>query len=147
MIPRRIYLDANILLDYISTQRSNHDHAFQLVIWCLKERIQLFTSCDIVTTIYYVNAKADKAKALEGIRNINRFCKVIPFGNEEVEATCRLMEEDPDYTDLEDAIQYLLAKQEGCDLIVTNDRYFTAKKLPVTDSETFCRTYLPKADT
>lgn len=146
MIPKRIYLDANILLDYISGARPRHASAFRLVIWCLKERIQLFTSCDIVTTIYYVNAKANKTKALEGIRNINRFCRVVPFGNDQVEAVCRLMEEDPDYVDLEDAIQYLLAKEEGCDLIVTNDRYFVSKELPVADSESFCRTYLPKAD-
>jgi len=48
-----------------------------------------------------------------------------------------LMREDGDYTDMEDTIQYVLAKQMGCDLIVTNDKRFVAKEIKCVGSAEF----------
>lgn len=47
------------------------------------------------------------------------------------------MQQDTDYIDLEDTVQYVLAKQAGCDLILSNDAGFIAKDLPVMSSMDF----------
>ena len=52
------------------------------------------------------------------------------------------MLEDSDYNDLEDTIQYILALKENCDLILTNDKNFISKEIPMMSSEEFLEKYL-----
>lgn len=40
---------------------------------------------------------------------------------------------------LEDTIQYILAKKENCNLILSNDENFYAKDIEVISSEEFCK--------
>lgn len=121
---KRLFLDANILVDFIDDTRLSH----------------LFTSCDIVTTVYYLSAKTDKKRALDEIAKINRFCKIIDFSNTEVAQTCELMAIDTTFTDLEDTIQYILAKKVSCDCIISNDKKFYSPDIALMGSALFCDT-------
>ncbi|WP_245960298.1 PIN domain-containing protein [Hydrogenothermus marinus] len=48
----------------------------------------------------------------------------MPFSNEEVEEAITLMEKNPKSKDLEDTLQYTLAKNNKCNIILTNDENF-----------------------
>lgn len=63
---------------------------------------------------------------------------MIEFSNKEVEKTCSLMLEDTDYQDLEDTIQYIMAKKYKCDLILSNDKNFISKDIKLLTSQKFC---------
>ena len=52
------------------------------------------------------------------------------------------MLEDNDYTDLEDTIQYGMAKKYNCELIISNDKNFVAKDMKILSSEEFCKEYI-----
>ena len=39
----------------------------------------------------------------------------------------------------EDTIQYIMAKKEGCDLIISNDKNFVSKDIKLLISEKFCK--------
>lgn len=137
----RVFVDANIILDKYD---SNRPFA-QFSVLCYEYLIgnaQIFTSCDLMTTIYYINAKENKNQALLNIQAINKTLKVIEFSNQEVEDTCKLMIEDSDYTDLEDTIQYIMAKKYNCEIILSNDKNFVAKGIKVMSSEEFCKEYI-----
>ncbi|MCK9373397.1 MAG: PIN domain-containing protein [Sulfuricurvum sp.] len=136
---KRIFLDANILIDSIDDQRPMHHRSTALIRFCLEKEIPVFTSCDIVTTVYYLSAKKDKKRALNEITKINRFCKIIDFSNTEVEQTCDLMAQNSDFKDLEDTIQYILAKKALCDCIVSNDKNFLSPDILLLSSEHFCK--------
>ena len=135
---KRIFLDANILIDSIDDQRPMHHRSTALIRFCLEKEIPVFTSCDIVTTVYYLSAKINKKQALNEITKINRFCKIIDFSNAEVEQTCNLMAQNSDFKDLEDTIQYILAKKVSCDCIVSNDKNFLSPDILLLNSEQFC---------
>jgi len=135
---KRIFLDANILIDSIDDQRPMHHRSTALIRFCLEKEIPVFTSCDIVTTVYYLSAKINKKQALNEITKINRFCKIIDFSNAEVEQTCNLMAQNSDFKDLEDTIQYILAKKALCDCIVSNDKNFLSPDILLLNSEAFC---------
>ena len=135
---KRIFLDANILIDSIDDQRPMHHRSTALIRFCLEKEIPVFTSCDIVTTVYYLSAKIDKKQALNEIAKINRFCKIIDFSNTEVEQPCTLMAQNSDFKDLEDTIQYILAKKALCDCIVSNDKNFLSPDIFLLSSEQFC---------
>ncbi len=135
---KNIFIDANIILDFFDTTRLAHNYSKFFYKYVLDNDYNLFTSCDLITTIYYINAKKNKAQALLNIRDINKTLKVIEFSNKEVEQTCELMIEDSDYKDLEDTMQYILAKKFKCDMIITNDKNFTSKDIMMKSSEEFC---------
>jgi len=138
----RLFLDANIFLDIYDNSRSSHKYSLKLYEYVSKNRYKLFTSCDLITTIYYINSKIDRCKALLNIQNINKTLKVIDFSNKEITQTCNLMIEDDDYKDLEDTIQYIMAKKEKCDIIISNNKNFISKDIKLMSSEDFCIKYV-----
>jgi predicted nucleic acid-binding protein len=137
---KRIFLDANILLDTLSTSRPSSTYSVDSYLYILdNDNMELFTSCDIITTLYYVGRKINKDVILDNIEIINKTLKVIEFSNKEVAQTCTLMKENKKYKDLEDTIQYVLAKKEGCDLIISNDENFYAEDIEILSSEEFLK--------
>jgi predicted nucleic acid-binding protein len=139
---KNIFIDANIILDLYDEDRLNHIYSTKLYRFILKnENMTPYTSCDLITTVYYINSKNNMQQALCNIRDINKTLKVIEFSNKEIEETCELMTIDTDYKDLEDTIQYILAKKYKCDLIVTNDKNFVCKDIPIISSKEFYKQF------
>jgi len=139
MTYKRVFLDANVLVDAYDSHRPFSPFSQQALAALLHdERVELYTSCDIITTIYYLRAKTDKVQALRDIEHINTFCTVIEFGNREVSKSCDLMKENPNFTDLEDTIQFIMAQKINADLILSNDGEFFSEGIKVMDTKTFC---------
>ncbi len=136
---KKIFFDTNIIIDIFDDERVFHQFSLNANAYIINQDIELYTSCDIITTIYYILSKRDRALALEQIIDINQTLKIIEFSNKEVNKTCNLMKEDSDYTDLEDTMQYILAQKVGCDLIISNDKNFISKELEVMSSKEFCK--------
>ena len=139
----RVLLDANILIDKFDSARIFHkfsDKSFEYML--LSGSIDVFTSCDIITTLYYIGSKKDKKQILHDIRAVNKTLEVIKFSNKEIEETCELMINDNNYKDLEDTIQYIMAKKENCDLIISNDKNFISKDIKLLTSEEFYKQYV-----
>lgn len=137
----KIFLDANILVDFVDDTRNGHTFAKSIVIGYLGRQAELFTSCDIITTVYYLSAKKEKKKALEQIENINCFCTIIEFSNKEIENACSLMSKNSSFYDLEDTLQYVLAKKAKCEVIISNDKDFFSPDLEFFSSKEFCEKY------
>ena len=93
-----------------------------------------------ITNIYYITAKhTSKNTALKALEYLKNTVTIIPFATEELSKTIELMKNDKEYNDMEDTIQYILAKQEKCDIIITNDKKFTSKDIKCFSSEQFCK--------
>ncbi len=136
-----IFIDTNIILDIFNPSRLTHEISKKLYAYAIRNSFKIYTSCDIMTTLYYIDSKRDKHQALLNIQNINKTLKVISFSNKEVEQTCSLMLEDKEYIDLEDTIQYILAKKLECDMIISNDKNFISKDIKLLSSQEFCKEY------
>jgi len=67
---------------------------------------------------------------------------IIPFADAELTKTIDLMRKDSDYIDFEDTIQYIMALENKCDVIVTNDKRFVGKELRVMSSKAFVEEFL-----
>lgn len=139
---KRVFLDANILVDIYDKTRKTHIFSLNSILFLAhNSEVELFTSCDIITTIYYIESKHNKKEALEKILNINQTLNIIEFSNEEVKETCELMKSDSSYIDLEDTIQYILAKKVKCNLIISNDKRFISKDIELLTSKDFCKKF------
>jgi predicted nucleic acid-binding protein len=129
---RRIFLDANVLIDLYDDRRPFMQESRQVVAHLLEqEEVELFTSCDIMTTLYYLYARQDRQRALDWIEEINGYCTIIEFANAEVAQSCRLMRDNPAFDDLEDTIQYVMARKIEADVILSNDANFASEGIEV----------------
>ncbi len=133
----KVFLDANVILDIFDFSRSDAQDSFDVYTHLLLNKSILYTSCDIITTLFYIHSKKSKTDALQKIEKINKIITVIDFSNQEVANTCQLMHQNPNFKDLEDTIQYILAKKMTCDLILTNDQRFYSEDIPVMSSKAF----------
>ncbi len=134
----RLFIDANIFVDITdSGRKSSADSiAFMDSIFDHMDRYKLYASCDLITTIYYITRKnLDNHGALQQIKLISKFISIIEFGNKEVGEAIELMERNDKYKDLEDTIQYVMARKEKCDYVITNDVDFASGDVPVLSSE------------
>lgn len=141
----KVFIDANIFIDLNDNSRKNYENSLKILNFLISNGITVYTSCDLITTIYYVLAKKSKSNALNSIIKLNKVCRVIDFSNKEIAQTCKLMQEDESYKDLEDTLQYVLAQKEQCDMIISNDKSFASKKIELLSSEAFIKKYMTDA--
>lgn len=140
---KNIFFDANIFNDIFDKNRPLHTSSSKAFIEALKAEMQIYTSCDVITNFYYVTTKyVSKEKALDGIELLKTSVNIIPFGEKELSQTVKLMRSDADYKDLEDTLQYILALNTHCDVILSNDKKFVSKKIECIGSEIFIEKYL-----
>jgi len=95
---RKVFLDANIILDIYDANRPFHKESSEAIATLLQQKdVDIFTSCDIITTLYYVLSKKGKTEALDSILDVNEMCSVIEFANREIEESCQLMKSNKDF--------------------------------------------------
>jgi len=134
----KLFLDANILVDIVDNSRVFSKEGallFEMLI-DLSDNFALYTSCDLLTTVYYLTKKPlAKVNALQQIKIFNQTINVIAFSNDEIDEAISLMEKNIKYSDLEDTIQYVMARKEKCDYIITNDKKFASGDVPMLSSK------------
>ncbi len=132
-----IFLDANILIDVIDSNRQNSKVSAKLFRSFIQnlDSYRLFTSCDLMTTVYYILRKElSKEKVLSSLKIMNKVLNVVEFGNIEIESAIELMQENESFKDFEDTIQYIIAKKSNCEYIISNDKKFYSLELPILSS-------------
>ena len=143
MTIKKVFFDANVFSDIFGTSRPMHAISSKVYLDALSKGMQIYTSCDIATNIYYIAAKyTSKENALDAIEYLKTSVSIIPFGEAELTETIALMRKNTDYNDLEDTIQYIMAKQAGCDVIVSNDKRFVSKEIALMNSKAFAERFL-----
>jgi predicted nucleic acid-binding protein len=136
---KKIFIDANIFISSSNAGDIHFSSCREIFDYLLVENFEYYTSCDLITTIYYILARIDKQQALMEISKINKMCNIIEFGNREIARAIELMQSE-NYKDLEDTIQYILAQKSGCDLIISNDKNFISKDIQILSSKQFVET-------
>jgi len=134
----KIFLDANILIDIFDSSRPFSTESSTLFTYLLDNisDYQLYTSCDLLTTIYYILKRKLKTKEiLENIKLLNNIMSVIEFGNKEIDEAIILMQNDTNFSDLEDTIQFITARKEKCDYIISNDKGFYSHEIRLLSSK------------
>ena len=138
----KVFIDANIFIDLNDDNRKSYGDSLKILKFLTNNRIAIYTSCDLITTIYYILAKKSRKNALDSIVELNKICQVIDFSNKEITKTCQLMTEDKLFVDLEDTLQYILAQKKNCDVIISNDRKFVSRDIDLMASTEFIGKYI-----
>ncbi|WP_245960287.1 PIN domain-containing protein [Hydrogenothermus marinus] len=60
---KNVFVDANIIIDVFDKKRKNNQSSTKVISYLLSiKEINLYTSCDLLTTVYYILKKEDKKK-------------------------------------------------------------------------------------
>ncbi len=129
---KKVFVDVNVIIDTFDESRKEHNTSTKAIEYLLsKGEIELYTSCDLITTVYYVLKKKSGKESIYDIESALDIYNLIPFSNYEIKEAINLMQKNKNFKDLEDTLQYVLAKKEGCDLILSNDKEFYSPDIQI----------------
>jgi len=136
MAKHSIFLDTNIIADMIDAKRVNHEVSIVLLEKLMTEDHTIVMSEDMLSTLYYISK--DKKATLEFFENIVFIdWQVVHYGREVMrKATDLSLREE---VDLEDTLQCLCAKNNGCQVLITNDKKFVSCGIDIVSSEEFLK--------
>ena len=121
---KKLFFDANIILDMIDSDRGNVQKARELVYHALMKDIVLYTSCDILSNVYYVARKRlERDILIEEMLRILEIFDIVAI-DKTLAQNALLANKMQTSLDFEDLLQSHCAQTSECDLIVTNDKKF-----------------------
>ncbi len=130
---KKIFLDINIVIDGIDKDRPNNTIATKLIYALIVKGYEIVISEDMLSTIYYI--QKNKKRTLDFFKTIQYNWKISPFGEEVISKAIDLSLEKN--LDLEDVLQCLCAKENGCQILITNDKKFYDCGIEILTAESF----------
>ena len=129
---KRIFLDTNILIDYIDN-REGADNAEQIFACGFSGEILLFVSSLTFANMAYIIKGRTQKEKYNALSQMADIVEILNLGKQEVMAAIA-----QPVKDFEDMLQYQCAKTAGCDYIVTNDsRHYDFSDIPHFTSADF----------
>ena len=124
-----LFLDTNILIDFLSDRKPFADDAAELFEKSLHKKIKLYISAVSCNNIYYIlRQQFTHAQCLKMLYSLNEWAEIIDTTKAIIEKSMQ-----SDFNDFEDAIQYHSAlSQKNIKCIVTrNTKDYKKSRLPV----------------
>ena len=131
----KIFLDTNIILDIIDAQRPNNKKIHLLLEHLILNDIDIVISEDMLSTIFYI--QKDKQLVLKFLHSIQKRWIISSFGKSVIKKAIELSLEKN--LDLEDTLQCLCAKENGCEALITNDNKFYNCGISIYTIEVFLK--------
>ena len=132
-----IYLDTNIILDFLDKDRKNNHNAIKIIHYLTINKYQIIISEDMLTTIFYIDKKSDRV--LKFFKYIQNKWIISSFGKKLIQDAIILSLEKN--LDLEDLLQCLCAKKNECKMLITNDKKFYDCGIDIHSSTSFLEKY------
>ena len=131
---KRIFLDTNILIDYIDN-RAGADDAEQIFACGFSGEALLFASSLTFANMAYIIKGRSQEEKYDALKQMAGVVEIIDLGKREVMAAIA-----QPVKDFEDMLQYQCAKAADCDYIVTNDRrHYEFSDIPHFSSADFVK--------
>jgi len=135
---KKVFLDSDIILDML-LKREPFAIFSQILFNGTIPSLQLHTSTLIIANVhYFLKKETNKVIAKELIKQVVAELVVLPFDLTHITAAA-----NSNHVDFEDSIQYYIAKQNDCDLIITrNIKHYKDFDIQVLTAEQFLRKIL-----
>lgn len=131
---QKVFLDTNIVLDFLDKKRPNHEKSLLLISSLVKNKTAVYISEDMLSTIFYISK--DKENVLRFFEMICQKWFVVEYGSELIAKAVSVCLANKGQ-DLEDTLQCLCAKKNECTFVITSDKGFVDCGIDVVDYDTF----------
>lgn len=124
----KVFVDTNVLLDYLIPSRNFHRQAVDLFILILTTQIEASFSTQSMLDVVYIGCKYNDFPQ-ESLRNTlaELLVRTNSGAIDPFDLKSALLDVD---SDIEDSAQIAFAYNQCCDVIVTNDRKMLGRKVP-----------------
>ena len=131
----KVFLDTNILLDLL-LQREKFEEAM-IILNSIERGVHEAVVLDIsLVNVAYI-ARKQEVDVKGFLKLLIQNCKIVGADNQlSLEAV------DLDNRDIEGSLQYVCAKNERCEKIITNDKGFYVGEIEIVGSEEFVDGFL-----
>ena len=139
MIYKNAFVDSDVLLDLLLNRDPFSIYSRTLLTNDVKKFIKLNTSTLILANVHYIISKnLNKNVAISSVKYIMDLINVLPFEASHINSAIIA-----NHADFEDSIQYYIARENKCDLIVSrNIKHYKKFDIPVLNAEEFLRKIL-----
>jgi len=132
---KKVFLDTNIILDLLDIKRENHISVQKLIEYLVLNGYSIIISEDMLSTIFYINK--DNQKTLKFFKTILDKWEIVPFQLPLIEKAIDLSLENS--LDFEDILQCLSTKDNGCEVLITEDRGFFNCGIKILNTKEFLK--------
>lgn len=138
---RRIFIDTNIMLDFLGERHPFYDSVAKIATLAEKEKLSMVVSPISFATVNYFLAKFENPRiAKEKLRKFKIICEVCALDEQTIEKGL-----NSSIKDFEDALQYFCATESNCEIIITrNGKDFKKSLLPVMTADEFLKSLINK---
>jgi len=130
----KVFVDTNIVLDLLAERKAFLQEAQELFTAADQGKLKLYISSLTFANAHYVLSQqlsSDKARKI--LRKFKVLVTLLPMDDKIIDLSL-----DSDFKDLEDAIQYYTALENGLELILTrNLKDFKTSKIPVLTAKDY----------
>ncbi|MBP6323733.1 MAG: PIN domain-containing protein [Chitinophagales bacterium] len=136
----KVFLDSDIVLDFLLKREPFFIEALQLFILKEKEDFKLYTSAIIISNVYYISSKQFPKPLIK--QKIKELASIIQIVDSTRQSIYQSFESD--FSDFEDAIQYHTALESKCTFFITRNTkdYKKAKNMRVLTAAQFCKLFV-----
>lgn len=130
----KLFLDTNILIDVIANRKPWVDEALVLFELAKQQRLSLVVADFSFINLAYITRKLFFPKELYALFcDFCRYIEIVEVGREVIEKSFQNQ-----WKDMEDCIQYLVAKRERVDYLITrNKKDFLGADIPILSPSDF----------
>lgn len=130
----KLFLDTNILIDVIANRKPWVDEALVLFELAKQQRLSLVVADFSFINLAYITRKFFSQKELYALFcDFCRYIEIVEVGREVIEKSFQNQ-----WKDMEDCIQYLVAKRERVDYLITrNKKDFLGADIPILSPSDF----------
>lgn len=132
---KKIFLDTNIIIDYLADRKPFSDAAATLYSLAAQNKISIYVSAISFNNIYYIlKSQLSHAKAIKVLKELQGWTRTIEVNEMIIKKSL-----EADFNDFEDGIQYFCATSiPNITCIVTrNMKDYKAARIPIlTPTET-----------
>lgn len=136
----KVFLDSDIILDFLLKREPFFIEALQLFILKEKEDFKLYTSAIIISNVYYISSKQfPKPLIKQKIKELSSIIQIVDSTRQSIYQSF-----ESDFSDFEDAIQYHTALESKCTFFITRNTkdYKKAKNMRVLTAAQFCKLFV-----
>lgn len=120
MTNKNVFLDTNVVLDFLDQKRENHGIAHKMMSRIVLNDYKVVISEDMLSTIFYIDKNS--RKVLSFFKTIVKKWQVVSFGEKVILSSIGIALNEK--ADFEDVLQCLCAKENDCSILITNDKNF-----------------------
>ncbi|NBC05759.1 MAG: PIN domain-containing protein [Bacteroidetes bacterium] len=138
-MPTKVFVDTNIIVDFLMKREPFDKPAALLFDKAHRGGIEAFVPATVFPFVFYLLSKSLNSKALawEAVARFRQLVIVLPVDRQAIDLALA-----SNFKDLEDAVQYQVAKSNAADFFITrNLKDFKKSDIPVLTAESFMQQF------